>query len=290
MEMTSRILAMTAAGILTLGGCVEEGGKEGPEMRFEIAYPGMSRMTETSFEEGDCVGVFVKEEEKPLEVSGNTVNNEAVAFEGNEWTPRRALYWEEGTYDVVGYYPYQERVESVEDLRFAVRLDQSVEGTDGGLGGYEASDFLWAVRENVRAEDGAVELRFAHRMSKLVVRLVPTEDYEGEIPRDAVVRVHGTVTEATVDLEAGVVTKYPYGEQEIITARKVGDGLYEAIVVPQRLDYNRPLVEVIADGVSYMYETRFVFRSGVEHTLTVYMSSNPEQTKIEIGGEIEGWN
>ena len=180
MEMTNRILAMTAAGILTLGGCVEEGGKEGPEMRFEIAYPGVSRVTETSFEEGDCVGVFVKEEEKPLEVSGNTVNNEAVAFEGNEWTPRRALYWEEGTYDVVGYYPYQERVESVEDLRFAVRLDQSAEGTDGGPGGYEASDFLWAVRENVRAEDGAVELRFAHRMSKLVVRLVPTEDYEGE--------------------------------------------------------------------------------------------------------------
>lgn len=288
--MNSKILGIVAVGGFLAAGCATEVREEEPRMRFEVAYPGVSRVTETAFEEGDRVGVFLKEHGRPLEVSGNALNNEALTRTGDEWEPRRALYWGEGIYDAVGYYPYREKVESVNDMRFDLSLDQSTEGTDEEPGGYEASDFLWAVREGVSVAEGTVRLQFSHRMSKLTVRLVPTEDYEGEIPGDAVVRVHGTVTEATVDLEAGVVTKNPYGTAKIITARKADEGVYEAIVVPQRLDYNRPLVEVIADGVSYMYETRFVFRSGVEHTMTVFLSKNPEQSKIEIGGEIEEWN
>ena len=290
MNRRSKIWSIAIAGGLLAAGCLSEEREAEALMRFEMTYPGVSRVTETAFEEGDRVGVFVKAHGRPLEPSGNEVNNEALTRADGEWVPERALYWGEGTYDAVGYYPYRGEVESVDELRIEVQADQTAEGADGKPGGYEASDFLWAAREGVSAEDGAVRLRFAHRMSKLVVRLVPTEDYEGEIPADAVVRVHGTVTEATVDLGAGVVTKAPRGKTGIITARQAARGLYEAIVVPQRLDYNRPLVEVIADGVSYIYETRFVFRSGVEHTMTVYMSKNPEQSKIEIGGEIEGWN
>ena len=290
MKTKNKIAYVLIAGSLVAGSCTREESPEATEMRFEAVYPNASRVTETAFEEGDRVGVFVKKHGSPLEASGNQANNEPLTQEGGVWTARRTLYWEEGSHDIVGYYPYREEVESVDDLPFAIALDQSEEGRGEEMGGYEASDFLWASREGAEQKDGPVELRFAHRMSKLVVRLVPTEDYEGEIPSDATVRIHNTVVEATIDLEAGVVTKSRYGKEDIITARKAEEGLYEAIVVPQRLDYIRPLVEVIADGVAYKYETRFVFRSGVEHTMTVYLSKNPEQSKIEIGGEIEGWN
>ena len=40
-------------------------------------------------------------------------------------------------------------------------------------------------------------------------------------------------------------------------------------------------------GVAYLVESRFVFKPGIQHTITVVISKNPEQVKIEIGGEIE---
>jgi hypothetical protein len=51
-----------------------------------------------------------------------------------------------------------------------------------------------------------------------------------------------------------------------------------------------PLVEVVAKGVSYLYESRFVFKPGVNHLVNLILSDNPEQVKINIGGEVEGWN
>ena len=42
-------------------------------------------------------------------------------------------------------------------------------------------------------------------------------------------------------------------------------------------------------GVSYLVESSFVFKPGIEHVLSVVIDKNPEQVKIEIGGEIETW-
>ena len=43
-------------------------------------------------------------------------------------------------------------------------------------------------------------------------------------------------------------------------------------------------------GVAYLVESRFVFKPGIQHTINVVISKNPEQVKIEIGGEIEDWD
>ena len=64
---------------------------------------------------------------------------------------------------------------------------------------------------------------------------------------------------------------------------------YAAIIVPQRLDNRQPLVEVIMKGVSYLYESKFVFKPGIQHSVQLVVSKNPEQIKIEIGGELENW-
>ena len=59
--------------------------------------------------------------------------------------------------------------------------------------------------------------------------------------------------------------------------------------MPQRLDNRMPLVEVIMKGVSYVYESKFQFKPGVEHLVNMVISDNPDQVKIEIGGEIQDW-
>ena len=47
-------------------------------MEFTFSHPSQSRVTDTSFEQGDVVGLYVSEAERPMEISGNTVNNEGL--------------------------------------------------------------------------------------------------------------------------------------------------------------------------------------------------------------------
>ncbi|MDO5527468.1 MAG: hypothetical protein Q4F85_15450 [Prevotella sp.] len=59
--------------------------------------------------------------------------------------------------------------------------------------------------------------------------------------------------------------------------------------MPQRLDNRVPFVEVIMKGVSYLFESKFLFKSGVNHLVNLVIDDNPENVKIDIGGEIENW-
>ena len=50
-----------------------------------------------------------------------------------------------------------------------------------------------------------------------------------------------------------------------------------------------PLVEVVMKGVSYLVESKFLFKAGTNHLVNVIISDNPEQVKIEVGGEKGDW-
>ncbi|MDE6637202.1 MAG: fimbrillin family protein [Muribaculaceae bacterium] len=253
------------------------------EMKFSLCHPSQTRATDTSFEKGDAVGLYVAEASAPLEIAGNFVNNERLVFSGTDWTADRKLFWDRGNYNVYAYYPRIDHVTSITDLPLQVDTNQS-------NGGYEASDLLYASSLGVSASSNPVSLQFRHIMSKLTIRLIKGEDYEGEIPSDAVVYVHNTVTDATVDLAAGVATRDPRGIRRTVTARRNGQANYSAIIVPQRLDNRVPLIEVVANGVSFLYESKFLFKPGMHHIVSLVMDKNPEQIKIEIGGEITDWN
>lgn len=283
---------------LLMSGCNSDENQKQPDedagiMKFEVYYPSssspQSRVTDNHFDANDEVGIFVSESGKPLEVAGNYVNNASLLYDGNAWKPVRPIYWDDGTYDVFAYYPYASPVNSVDDYSFTVAADQSVPGTNGLMGGYESSDFLFASARGQQASVDPVKLQFRHVMSKLVVRLVKGEDFEGELPDEAEVYVHNTVPSATIDLNVGIATKYAYGKEQTIRMFSLGDHKYAAILVPQRLTNRRPLIEVIMKGVSYLVESTFVFKPGIQHTISVVVDKNPEQVKIEIGGEVEDW-
>ncbi|WP_217930138.1 fimbrillin family protein [Bacteroides caecimuris] len=265
-------------------------------MQFRIAHPSQqqtapaSRATETDFETNDRIGLFVCGENEPLQVGGNYVNNASLTYNGTAWTPARPIYWNDGSYDVYAYYPFFSPILSTDEMEFRVAADQSTAGTADAVGGYEASDFLWASAKKQTASNDAVALKFKHCMSKLTVRLIKGEDYEGdELPQDAEVFIHNTVPNATIDLAAGIATKTLYGTEATLKAKAAGNNRYTAIVVPQRITNRRPLVEVVMRGVSYLMESAFVFKPGMHHIVSLTITKNPEQVKIEIGGEIENW-
>lgn len=218
------------------------------------------------------------------------MNNASLTYNGTTWTPARPIYWNDGSYDVYAYYPFSSPILSTDEMEFRVAADQSSTGTTDALGGYEASDFLWASAKKQTAGNDAVALKFKHCMSKLTVRLIKGEDYEGdELPQDAEVFIHNTVPNATIDLAAGIATKTLYGTEATLKAKAAGNNRYTAIIVPQRITNRRPLVEVVMRGVSYLMENSFVFKSGMHHIVSLTITKNPEQVKIEIGGEIENW-
>ena len=264
-------------------------------MYFEPLYPGGTKATESAFEQGDVIGIYVTEYQgetaPPLQISGNWANNVSVLFDGSSWNASRKIFWGEGMMDVYGYYPYM-TPESIDSNPFSVMLDQSTPESDGQLSGYEASDFLWCKVTGVDQSTETVPLQFRHCMSKMVIQLVKGPSYEGEFPEDAEVYIHSTVPTATIDFTTGSVTKNMFGEMATIRARKVDNDTYEAIIVPQKLETRRPFVEIITGGVSYLLEDTFQFKSGMQHTLSLTINSNPDQIEIEIGGDIEDgdWN
>ena len=56
------------------------------------------------------------------------------------------------------------------------------------------------------------------------------------------------------------------------------------------MENRMPLVEVVMNGVSFLYESKFLFKPGIHHIVNLVVDKNPEQVKIEIGGEITDWN
>lgn len=289
-------IAMTA---LSLSSCADEAnGPDCPDassdgrlaMEFTFSHPSQSRVTETAFEQGDVVGLYVAESGLPLEISGNTVNNERLTFKGSAWQPSHSLYWDAGTYNVYAYYPHLSGIESITDQPFEVKTDQRTDASSSVMGGYEASDFLYASATGITASANPVNMQFRHIMSKLSIRLIKGEDFEGELPSTATVYIHNTVTDATVDMMAGVATKALRGTRKTVIAHQDGPTTYSAILVPQRLENRVPLIEVVMNGVSFLYESKFLFKPGIHHIVSLVVDKNPEQVKIEIGGEITNWN
>ena len=284
-------LALALLGLVACSDDSEQQYKDARHtpMTFTVTHPSQTRATATDFENGDRIGLYVAQADAPLEIGGNLVNNEALTRNGSSWTAARTLYWDEGTYNAYAYYPYMQGVSSIDDQPFSVATDQSTTKTGTTPGGYEASDLLFATTKGIKASASPINLTFKHIMSKIKIRLIKGEDFEGEMPATADVYIHNTVPTATVDLQAGVATRYVKGTRQTIKAQQEGAYSYSAIVVPQRVENRQPLVEVVMKGVSYMYESKFVFKPGVEHLVNLVITNNPDKIKIEIGGEVENW-
>lgn len=279
-----RLLLYTSFLLITLSCQQQEINLDPGAMDIQFIHPAaVTRATETAFESGDKIGLYVVETPAPLQVSGNYVNNLQATYNGSQWTGDTGLRWpsSESVCDIYAYYPYME-VSKIDASPFSVLEDQS--------NGFGACDFLWGKAASVSYTTEAIPVQFNHKLSKITLKLVKGADYVGDLPSTAVFYVHSTVPDATVDLTTGSVTKDPYGTAKTITCHKVDDATYEAVIVPQRLASRTPLFEMVANGVSYLVEGSFNFKPGINYTFNVTLNTSTESIRIEIGGEIADWN
>ena len=204
------------------------------------------------------------------------------------------MYWSQADCDFYGIYPYQ-ALTSIDEQLFEVATDQSTEETSEAIGGYEASDLMWAKAEKV-SPNTTVKLSFEHLMSRLVVKLVKGSRFEGDLPENIVTHIYNTATTAKVNYQQGSLEKYVYSDHKTIKMRQMersdDEATFEAIVVPQFIERSTPLVEITMGGIAYLLNYSMSFRPGYQHTITVTLNTSPDQEKVEIQleGDVSNWN
>lgn len=254
------------------------------QIRFEFGLPSTKADAE-NFEAGDNVSVwaveYMSEEAPELQIGGNFLNNEKLTYDGSRWAGKTALYWSGKPCDFYAVYPYIKPT-SVESYLFEIAADQNSAVDENTLGGYEASDLLFAKAEAVNREDGKVSLKFRHMMSKCVVNVVKGPKFEGELPDDIAVHIYNTVTTADLNLANGSIEKYAMGNRNTITMKKLSADKFEAVVIPQNIERRTPLIEISMGGIAYLMEYSLSFKPGYQHTINLTVNSSPDQEKFEI--------
>lgn len=84
---------------LMLASCdkAEEITVDDGSIRFVMQHPSATRATETSFEQGDKIGLYLTEytgeTPAPLQISGNWANNVAATLDGADWVTAKKIFW-----------------------------------------------------------------------------------------------------------------------------------------------------------------------------------------------------
>ena len=293
-----KLFYIAFVALIALASCSKaEPAQDSKQIRFNMSIDGVqTKATASAFETGDAVSLYAVAydgaTQMPLQIGGNWFNNERVAFNGTDWTSDRALYWADVPCDFYALYPYQASVTSMEKYPFSIATDQNTARTANELGGYEASDLMYACAENVSRNATGVNLAFHHIMSKLVVRVVLGENFEGEIPDDIVAHIYNTITDCTVNWVSGSVEKDAFGAKNTVTMKKISNSRFEAVLVPQNIEKRTPLIELTMGGIAYLLDYSLSFRPGYVHYVDLTLNTSPDQEQIEISIDpgIDDWN
>lgn len=287
---------MILSGLLLLSGCVdnffqpdiENDGSLEIQIYNHILQTAETRVNDEGFCDGDAVGIYVVNYENggpgELKPDGNQADN--VKFTLNEaegrWVPLAPIYYrDKNTHvDIYGYYPYAAPT-SMTGYAFELQKDQSQDASEGKIGGYEASDFLWGKAADIVPSSSRVNIQFQHIMSGVSVSLVEGTGFVGGefALLDKSVLVTNTVRKAVINLATGVATAT--GEVPSTgTIPYSKDGTFRAIVVPQAVGASVPLFSITVDGMPYVFRKSeaFTYVPGKLHKFTI------EVSKKSVGG------
>lgn len=240
----------------------------------------ITRATETAFENGDKVGIYVANQPNALKTSGNHADNICFSYSGS-WSTSTPIYWKDESTkaDFYCYYPYTLSIVSTEGHPFAVKADQS------SVANYKASDFLWGKTTGVAPTKDAVGITVTHAMSNVIVKLVAGNGYTADDMAAASVAICGLKTNSTINLATGAITAI--GDvAEIIPM--IENDYRRALVVPQTVS-NTDLIKVTIGDKTYILNQSVEFKSGKQHTCTITVDRTNQGINIGIGGwEIDG--
>ena len=294
------VSGFAVCGLLT--GCLSEPDFEPVEegSGIEISLDGSIRQVATKvtaegFETGDALGLYAVNYENNNQTPGTLLaeGNQAdhvkyiFNFENWQWTPVKKVYYKDinTNVDLYVFYPHAEP-SSIEEYNFEVQKDQSKAKTTTSLGGYEASDFLWAKVENVAPTEGKIKVQLDHKMAGIHVILAEGTGFEeGEFALIAKsVLATGVTRKASINIATGVVT--PVGEAQTtgIVMCPQTDGSFRAVVAPQTVAAQTSLFGITIEGLTYKFrkDTDITYEAGKVSQFTIKINRKTPTGEYEL--------
>lgn len=254
-----------------------------------------TKVNAAGFENGDALGLYAvnytdaNQTPGTLLVEGNQADHVKYVFNESawQWTPVRPVYYKDvnTNVDLYVFYPHAEP-DAVDAWNFEVQKDQSTARSQSALGGYEASDFLWAKAENVAPTEAKIKVQLQHKMAGAEVVLQQGDGFaEGEFESvERYILATGTTRKASINLSTGGVT--PVGGAQatgIVMCPQVG-GSFRAIVVPQTVAAQTPLFSITLAGVPYIFkkDSDFTYEAGKISTFTIKVNRKVLSGEFEL--------
>ena len=231
------------------------------QLSGDIEQVAVTRVNDNGFCNGDVMGVYIVDYDGntpgTLKVSGNRGDNVRHTFDepNYKWSSAYDLFWKDKHthIDVYGYYPFA-NPESIEDYQFEVQKDQSTTTSEGEMGGYEASDFLWGKVSDVAPTTSVIRLPLAHRMSNARVTLIQGSGFaDGEWANTKkIVLTANVARKASINLSTGEIKAAGSAESTMTIPSRVNDE-WRTIVVPQTVAAGTTLFSITIGGVPYKF-------------------------------------
>ena len=261
-----------------------------------------TRADDQGFANKDEIGIFVVDYDGStpgtLKPRGNRADNLRFTFDepSRKWIPDHEIYYKDKTthVDIYGYYPYSSP-ESVDAYVFEVQKDQSVEGGNGKMGGYEASDFLWGKAADVEPTDRTITINFKHMMAMARITLAQGTGFDSAewASLEKSVITESAIRTSTIDLKTGVVTVTGSRPATGTIAYRYGND-WRCIIVPQTIAAGDALFSLNVGGLPYSLRKGddFTFTAGKQHNFTITVNKRPDTGTYEFalsGESITPW-
>lgn len=267
--MKKTLLVSLTFGLL-LSGCNDEdslGTSEGTGVRF-TSYMVESRATDTAWEAGDEIGVYMQADA----ASGyQKINVKYANSDGNlnTFTSETPIEYSgnESTVNFMAVYPFSA---SVTSGNYTFTL---------GNEGLSKNDIMYASTTSVEAGTQNVTLEFKHKLTKIVLQL---KDENGNSVTGASITIDKQRVNGTLDVATGNVSATEDYTSELQFAGS--DGTYEAIVIPDEGHEGRSVL-IEANGKKYSYPVGDIaFNGATKYTFPVSLRP-AEPGEEEEGGE-----
>lgn len=269
--MKKTLLATLTLGLF-LTGCEEEDSLSDINetgVRF-TAYMTESRATDTSWEAGDEIGIYMQQ----TDASGFVYSNiKYTNSEGNLGTFTSSdntsiKYQGNSTVKFMAVYPYQQ---GVTDGNYHFTL---------GNENLSDNDIMYASVANIEAGTNNVSLTFSHKLAKIVLQL---EDNSGNAMSGATVSIDKQCLTGALNVADGTVSATGDAYTSTLSFAETEDGTYETIVIPDEGYDGRSIVIETTDGTTYRCPVEDIaFGTSTKYTIPISLQA---PTEDEGGGE-----
>ena len=241
-----------------------------------------TRAAGVAWTDGDRIGIFMTETNQPLSANAIQEGVDNVCYQtngGKSFSPisgEKTIYFPiDGNVDFYSYYPQT----TVNDYKVALNMaDQKSQ---------EAIDFMYAKTTGCNKAKPQVDLKFNHKLSKLVLNVQAGNGLTEDDLNKLKVTIKDQNTTATFNLVDGLISDEGNPTNIQMKAVQVGKK-YEAILLPT----NSTTREIEFD-LDNDHDAPFVWKMDSElkgGNLYNYTTVKLTRTTVDMMGTIESWN